>query len=114
MKRWCVLFYGLVSYAIFFGVFLYLAGWIGGFLTPTKLDGPAEAPLPVALAVDALLIAAFGLQHSVMARPGFKQWWTKYVPKPIERSTYVMTTNAILVLMFWQWRPLGGVIWNIE
>jgi hypothetical protein len=71
MKRWCVLLYGVVNYGLFLAVFLYLVGWIGGFLTPTTLDGPRTSPLPVAIAIDALLIALFGVQHSVMARPGF-------------------------------------------
>src|SRR4029077_20229993 len=109
-----VLLYGVVSYVLFLGVFLYLAGWMGGLLTPTKLDDSARSPLGVALLVDALLVLLFGLQHSVMARPGFKRWWTQYVPQPIERSTYVLATNVALAIMFWLWRPLGGVIWNIE
>jgi methanethiol S-methyltransferase len=114
MKRWLVLLYGLVSYVLFLGVFLYLVGWIGGFLVPTKLDGPATTPLAAALVIDLLLVLLFGLQHSVMARPGFKQWWTQYVSQPAERSTYVLASNIALAVMFWQWRPLGGVIWNVE
>lgn len=114
MKRSLVLLYGVVSYVLFLAVFLYLAGWMGGFLTPTKLDGPTDSPLDVALVVDALLILLFGVQHSVMARPGFKRWWTQYVPQPLERSTYVLATNIALAVMFWQWRPLGGMIWSVE
>ena len=114
MKRWSVLAYGVVCYALFFATFLYLAGWIGGFVVPTTLDGPATSPLAVAAVINAGLILIFGLQHSVMARPAFKRRWTRFIPQPIERSTYVLATNAALALMFWQWRPLGGVIWNVE
>lgn len=114
MKRWSVLLYGVASYGLFLVTFLYLAAWMGGVFVPTTLDGPAETSLAKALAIDAVLILIFGLQHSVMARPGFKKRWTNLVPEPIERSTYVLATNAALALMFWQWRPLGGVIWNIE
>ena len=114
MKRWSVLAYGVVCYALFFATFLYLVGWIGGFVVPTTLDGPATSPLAVAAVINAGLILIFGLQHSVMARPAFKRRWTRFIPQPIERSTYVFATNAALALMFWQWRPLGGVIWNVE
>jgi protein-S-isoprenylcysteine O-methyltransferase Ste14 len=108
------LLYGVAAYILFLAAFLYLAAWMGGAPVPTTLDGPADSPLRTALAIDAALILVFGLQHSVMARPGFKNWWTKFVPQPIERSTYVLATNAALALMFWQWRPLGGVIWHID
>ncbi|MFO1095392.1 MAG: hypothetical protein U0992_19110, partial [Planctomycetaceae bacterium] len=114
MKRSLVLLYGVLNYVLFLGVFLYLLGWIGGFVVPTKLDAQGESSLGVALVVDTLLILLFGLQHSVMARPGFKRWWTQYVPQPIERSTYVLAANLALLVMFWQWRPLGGAIWNVE
>jgi len=114
MKRWLVLLYGVVNYVLFLGVFLYLVGWLGGFVVPTQLDGPATTPLGVALVIDVLLVLLFGVQHSVMARPGFKRWWTQYVPQPAERSTYVLASNVALAVMFWQWRPLGGVIWNVE
>jgi protein-S-isoprenylcysteine O-methyltransferase Ste14 len=114
MKRWLVLLYGVVNYVVFLGVFLYLVGWIGGFVVPTRLDGPATTPLAAALVINALLVLLFGLQHSVMARPGFKRWWTQYVPQPVERSTYVLASNVALAVMFWQWRPLGGAIWSVE
>lgn len=114
MKRWAVLLYGVVNYGMCLAVFVYLAGFIGGFLTPTRLDGPAEGSLLSALAVNLLLVLVFGLQHSVMARPGFKRWWTRFVPEPIERSTYVLASNLALALLFWQWRPMGGVLWEIH
>jgi protein-S-isoprenylcysteine O-methyltransferase Ste14 len=114
MKRWSVLLFGLMSYGLFLLTFLYLAGFVGGFVTPTRLDGPLTVPLGEALAVDACLILLFGLQHSVMARPAFKAWLTRFVPQPAERSVYVLASNAALALMFWQWRPLGGIIWSAE
>jgi protein-S-isoprenylcysteine O-methyltransferase Ste14 len=114
MKRWFVLLFGVVNYGLFLVTFLYLAGFVGGFLTPTRLDGALTVPLGQALAVDSALILLFGLQHSVMARPGFKKWLTRFVPKPIERSIYVLASNLALGVMFWQWRPLGGMVWNAE
>jgi methanethiol S-methyltransferase len=114
MKRMLVLLFGVVNYACFLGVFLYAVGFVGGFMTPTRLDGPLDTSLGQALAVNALLLLLFGLQHSVMARPGFKRLWTRAVPQPIERSTYVLFTNLALGLLFWQWRPLGGSIWDIQ
>lgn len=113
-QRSAVLVYGVACYVMFLGVFLYSAGFVGGFVTPTQLDGPASAPLMEAVVVNSLLVLLFGLQHSVMARPGFKQWWTKLVPVPVERSTYVLATNLVMGLMFWQWRPMGGVVWNVQ
>lgn len=114
LKRISFFTYGLIAYAIFFGTFLYACGWVGGFLTPTTLDGPATEPLGKALAIDLALLTLFAVQHSVMARPAFKDWWTKFVPRPIERSTYTLLASLCLILMFWQWRPLGGTIWNVE
>jgi protein-S-isoprenylcysteine O-methyltransferase Ste14 len=114
VKRFLVLIYGSVNYAICLGVFAYLAGFIGNVWVPRSLDAAPVAPLWQALLVDVLLIALFGLQHSVMARPSFKQLWTKLVPEPIERSTYVMFTNAALIVMFCFWQPLGGSVWTVE
>ncbi|HEX6852029.1 MAG TPA: isoprenylcysteine carboxylmethyltransferase family protein [Candidatus Polarisedimenticolaceae bacterium] len=114
LKRISFFIYGTIAYAIFFGTFLYACGWVGGFLTPTRLDGPATEPLGKALAIDLALLALFAVQHSVMARKGFKTWWTRFVPQAIERSTYTLFSSLALILMFWQWRPLGGVIWNVE
>jgi len=114
MKRSLILLFGVFSYVLTLGVLGYLACWMGGFLVPTRLDGPRQDALPAALAINALLIALFGVQHSVMARPAFKRWWTQFVPQPIERSVYMLASNAALALMFWQWRPLGGTIWNLE
>jgi len=114
MKRIAVFAYGVLAYACFFATFLYAIGFIGGFAVPRAIDGAVEGPLAVALAVDVLLLALFAVQHSVMARPAFKRWWTRIVPEPAERSTYVLASSAALILLFWQWRPIGGVVWQVE
>ena len=113
-NRILVFAYGAASYLVFFATFLYAVGFIGKFGTPTALDGPQVGPLGAALAVDVALLALFAVQHSVMARPWFKRAWTRVVPAPAERSTYVLFSSAALALLFWQWRPLGGVVWNVD
>jgi protein-S-isoprenylcysteine O-methyltransferase Ste14 len=109
--------YGLVSYAIFFVTFLYAIGFVSSLLVPKTIDGPvvagAQAPLVEALIVNLLLMSVFAIQHSVMARRQFKEWWTQFVPKSVERSTYVLLSSLALVLLFWQWRPMPTVIWQI-
>ena len=110
--RTAALVYGTVCYAIFFVVFLYLIGWVTGLGVPVSIDTGTQGSVPVALAIDLALIALFGLQHSVMARPGFKAVWTSIVPKPIERATYVLASSAVLVLMFVAWRPIPLAIWQ--
>ena len=114
LKRTLFFAYGSISYLIFVGTFLYAICFIGNFGVPRTLDGPANGPLGVSFAIDAGLLALFAVQHSVMARKWFKDWWTRIVPTPIERSTYVLFSSLALILLFWQWRPLGGVIWSIE
>lgn len=114
MKRTLFFLYGVVNYLIFLGTFLYAVGFVGNILVPKSIDSAATAPLGEALLINTALLGLFALQHSVMARQGFKRWWTQYIPKEIERSTYVMFTNFALILMFWLWQPLGGMIWNVE
>lgn len=114
LKRVAFFVYGVVCYAVFFATFLYALGFIGGFGVPTTLDGASTGPLAVGIAIDAGLLMLFAVQHSVMARRGFKERWTRIVPKPIERSTYVLLSSLALIVLFWQWRPLGGVVWSVS
>ena len=104
--------YGIFCYGVFLGVFVYAVGFIGGFLTPTKLDGPATRPFWQALAIDLGLLGLFAVQHSVMARPAFKRWWTRFVPEAVERSTYVLFSSLALVALFAWWEPIGGIVWD--
>jgi methanethiol S-methyltransferase len=114
LKRITFFLYGSLSYLIFLGTFLYAIGFIGNFGVPTTLDGARRDSFALSLAIDIGLLAAFALQHSLMARKWFKDWWTQIIPKPLERSTYVLFSSLALILMFWQWRPLGGVVWSVE
>jgi methanethiol S-methyltransferase len=114
LKRLSFAAYGVVCYVIFLGTFLYAIGFIGNLGTPTALDGPPSLPLGIALAINAGLLTLFAVQHSVMARPWFKARWTLLVPKPIERSTYVLFSSLALILLFWQWQPMGGRVWSVN
>jgi methanethiol S-methyltransferase len=114
LKRILFFAYGGLSYLIFLGTFLYAICFIGNFGVPRTLDGEANGPLVVGLLIDAGLLGLFALQHSIMARKWFKDWWTRIVPKPLERSTYVLFSSLALILLFWQWQPLGGVVWSVE
>jgi methanethiol S-methyltransferase len=113
-KRLLFFAYGLASYLIFLFTFLYAIAFVGGFAVPRRLDGPLQSSLPEALAIDCALLTIFAVQHSVMARRWFKEWWTQIVPWAIERSTYVLAASLALLLLFWQWRPIGIQIWSVE
>lgn len=116
MARVLSFMYGIISYFIFLGSFLYAIAFVADFGVPKTINsgGPEATTLLWALVINAVLLLLFAVQHSVMARDGFKEWWTNFVPKHIERSTYVLLSSLILILLFWQWRPLPETIWLVE
>jgi protein-S-isoprenylcysteine O-methyltransferase Ste14 len=114
MSRSAVLLYGVVSYVVFFGTFLYAIGFLGNFAVPKSIDSGVEGAFGTALLINLLLLSLFAIQHTPMARPAFKKRWTQFVPEPIERSTYTLLSSLILILLFWQWRPMTGSVWSIE
>lgn len=105
--------YGAVSYVIFVAVFVYAILFVGNVAVPRTVDRAIEATPVAAVAIDLALLFLFAAQHSVMARPGFKRWWTRYIPQPIERSTYVLTASSVLALLCWQWRGLPAIVWDV-
>jgi protein-S-isoprenylcysteine O-methyltransferase Ste14 len=113
--RALTLLYGVGTYVFFFATFLYLIGFVGNWVVPKSIDsGIPAGSIGSAIAIDVLLLAAFAVQHTIMARPSFKTWWTRYVPWCVERSTFVLLATAILAVMAWQWRPLPTVVWRVE
>ena len=106
--------YGIVAYIVFFVTFLYAIAFVTGIGVPKTIDNGPTTPLTAALIIDVLLMSVFAIQHSVMARPQFKRWWTQFVPKSVERSTFVLLASLALALLFWQWRPISAVIWQVN
>ncbi|MFK8114989.1 MAG: methanethiol S-methyltransferase [Rubripirellula sp.] len=114
MRRIIIFAYGIVCYAMFLAVCVYSIGFIGNILVPNSLDADPQLPWIAAVGVNLLLLAVFAIQHSVMARPTFKRWWTKTVPQAAERSTYVLFSNLAMIVMFAFWQPIGGVVWDVS
>jgi protein-S-isoprenylcysteine O-methyltransferase Ste14 len=114
MKKSFSFIYGLVCYLAFFGTFLYAIGFVGNLVVPKTIDSNPQISLTNAILIDASLLLLFALQHSIMARSAFKNWWTKIIPVQLERSTYVLLASLCLMLMMWQWQPVGGIVWSVE
>jgi methanethiol S-methyltransferase len=114
MKRTTYLLYSIICYFIFLGTILYAIGFVGNLVVSKTIDDEPKMSLLSSILIDAALLLLFALQHSIMARPAFKRWWTKFVPEPLERSTYVVLASFCLILLMWQWQPVGGVVWSIR
>ena len=113
-SRAAILLYGVATYLFFLTVFVYTIGFVGGFVVPKHIENGPPSDTLSAILVDVVLLALFAIQHNVMARPAFKRWWTRIIPAAAERSTFVLCATALLALIVWQWRPLPGVVWEVE
>ena len=113
MGRFIAFLYGLAAYLTFFATFLYAIGFVENLVVPKTIDSGPGAPFAEALIVNLLLLSVFAIQHSVMARKQFKAWWTQFVPASVERSTYVLLASLALILLFWQWRAMPTVVWQM-
>ncbi len=114
MRRHLIFGYGLVAYGFFLAAFLYAIGFLTVGLVPKSIDTGPAVPLWEAILVNSLLLGAFAVQHTIMARPAFKRWWTQIIPPAMERSTFVLAASLLLLLLFWQWRPIPGMLWQVE
>ena len=114
MKRLAIFLYGVICYIVFFATFLYAIGFIGNLWVPKSIDSAPNAPFVTALAINLGLLALFAVQHSVMARPAFKRWWTRLIPESAERSTYTLLSSLALIALFVFWQPMGGVVWSVD
>jgi protein-S-isoprenylcysteine O-methyltransferase Ste14 len=114
MKRVSIFVYGVICYAVFLATFVYAIGFVSGVFVPKAMDSVPAAPFGQALVINICLLGIFAVQHSVMARPAFKRWWTGIIPAPAERSTYVLLSSVALILLFALWEPMGGVVWQVS
>jgi len=114
MARFIIFLYGLLTYFFFFGTFLYAMFFVTGVLVPKTLHSGEQGELLPAILINSAMLGAFAIQHMIMARPWFKRWWTKIIPQPAERPTFVLVASAILAVTMWQWRPMTDVLWNVE
>jgi len=113
MTKFLAFLFGVAAYAVFLCAFLYAIGFVTGLWVPKNIDSGPVDPLAAAIAINLVLMSVFAIQHSVMARPQFKRWWTQYVPHSIERSTYVLLASLALILLFWQWRAIPTIVWQV-
>jgi protein-S-isoprenylcysteine O-methyltransferase Ste14 len=114
MRRWLFFVYGVLGHLLFFGTFAYMACFVANVFVTKSIDSPADGTIASAVLVDLMLLILFGVQHSVMARPAFKRVWTRIIPEPIERSTYVFVSCFVTILLMWQWRGIKELVWNLD
>ncbi|NND50975.1 MAG: isoprenylcysteine carboxylmethyltransferase family protein [Flavobacteriaceae bacterium] len=114
MKKTLIFLYGILSYIVFLASFLYAIGFVGNFIVPKSIDSGEATGMTMSIVINLALLSLFAIQHSIMARPGFKKKWTKIIPESMERSTFVLLTSLILFLIFWKWQPMTAKVWNIE
>ena len=113
MGAFASVLYGGLAYLVFLGTFLYAIAFVGNLTGPKTIDSGEPGSVVAALVVNTLLLGLFAIQHSVMARPAFKRWWTRFVPQSVERTTYVLLASLVLLLLYWQWRPIPELVWSV-